>query len=151
MKINVPLFGGISESLIAILHGAQSSKERCVWGLCGVVCAVRPQGLATEVCHCLPHCHPTRRQHLGTPAAPHFGLHQPASHSPQSLLLEPPSCPSASCMVQVFLSPSGFSLWSRLLFDLFILLPQLLPPTPRWLSTTSMDPGDWPCFHTTRL
>lgn len=37
MKINVPLFGGISESLIVILYGAQFSKEHCVEGRGGSV------------------------------------------------------------------------------------------------------------------
>lgn len=146
MKINVPLFGGISESLIEILYGARFSKEHCVCvcvegRLCGAVCAVRPQGLVAEVRHCLPHCHPTWRQHLGKPAAPHFGLHQPASHSPQSLLLEPPSCPSPPAWCRSSSALLGSAIWSRLLFNLFILLPRLLPPAPRWLPTSSMAPG----------
>lgn len=41
MKINVPLFGGISESLIEILYSSQFSKEHCVGGGGSVVQCVQ--------------------------------------------------------------------------------------------------------------
>lgn len=49
MKINFPLSDGIFEPLLGVVWDAQCSKEHCVRGFCGVVCAVRPQGLVAEV------------------------------------------------------------------------------------------------------
>lgn len=55
--------------------------------------------------------------------------------------LDPPCCPSAPVWCRSSSAPLGSAIWSWLLFNLFILLPWLLPPTPRWLPTTSLEPG----------
>lgn len=50
--------------------------------------------------------------------------------------------PSCLCAAQVFLP--GSPMWAWPLFSPFILMPWLLPPTPRWLPATSVVPTVFP-------
>lgn len=134
MRINFPSFDAHLSPWWRFCRGLGFSKEHCVRGVCraGVLWGPRACGW---VYLCLPRCPPSVTQHPSMPAAPHlFALHclpptvLPAAHHPyerrrsSSALLGSPVC-------------------SWPLFSPFILLPWLLPPTPRWLPTTIVVPG----------
>lgn len=154
MKINVPLFDGISESLIEILYGAQFSKEHCV---CGV-----GEALWCSVCSEAPG--PGVRS---SPLPPTLPPHMEAAsrQASCSTLWSAPACfpqsakplagtsllPITSCVVQLFLSPSGFSHMVPTSLQPFHLAAPTLASNPKMAAHQQHGPGDWPCFHTTRL
>lgn len=103
---------------------------------------------------CLPCCPPLVMQYPSMPAAPQsFALHQSASHSPHSLLLETPSCKPSLCVAQVFL-PRPFWLHpfapdpSSALSSCF---PDSRPPNSKMAAHHHCGLGDQPYFHTIRL